>query len=82
VAKVSIGGDSNGHHPLRLARAGELDDEKAVLKLSLADLDPACQAKASLELPRGDAAMEKVAGCSSFCLPRMESSPFSVLTSS
>ena len=62
MAKVSIsGGYSDGHHPFRFAGAGELDDEKAVLKLRLADLNPACQAKASLELPRGDAAMEKVA---------------------
>jgi hypothetical protein len=32
------------------------------MELGLADLDPACEAKASLELPRGNAAMEKLAG--------------------
>src|SRR5262245_26010640 len=42
--------------------SGELDDEKPVMELGLADLDSACKAKAPLELPRGDAAMEKVAG--------------------
>jgi hypothetical protein len=41
VAKVSIGGYSNGHYALRLARRGELDDEKPVMELGLADLDPA-----------------------------------------
>jgi hypothetical protein len=47
------------HHPLRF-RAYQIDCEKPVFKAGAVDLHAFCQQEDPLELPRGDAAMEKV----------------------